>query len=141
MAEAKLGPMGLQCDKLQRDDLDHCRQPLQERRRGHSKTGNVPTTNRIKEERAQKLTTYLKSHTRKRVTLRLVCSDFFLQQRKMQKLDVLRGVWSVDTPCMCRVRASLCARFVPTIKWHRVAAHFGLHVLQNNKMGVFLKRV
>ena len=36
MAEAKVGPMGLQCDKLQRDDLDNYWQSLQERRRGHS---------------------------------------------------------------------------------------------------------
>ena len=55
--EAKVGPMGLQCDKRQRDDLDHCRQPLQESRLGHGKTGNVPTTNRFKEERAPKLIT------------------------------------------------------------------------------------
>ena len=46
--------MGLQCDKLQRDDVDHYWQPLQERCRGHCKTGNVPTTNRFKEERAHK---------------------------------------------------------------------------------------
>ena len=60
MAEAKVGPMGLQCDKLQRDDLDRYRQPLQKRRRGHGKTGNVPTTNRFKEERVHKLLTYQK---------------------------------------------------------------------------------
>ena len=52
-----MGPMGLQCDKLQRDDLDHYRQPLQERRRGHGKTGNVLTTNQFKEESAPKLVT------------------------------------------------------------------------------------
>ena len=28
MAEAKVGPMGLQCDKLQRDDLDHLQAAL-----------------------------------------------------------------------------------------------------------------
>ena len=50
-----MGPMGLQCDRLQRDDLDNYRQPLQERRRG--KSGNVPTANRFKEERAHKLVT------------------------------------------------------------------------------------
>ena len=49
---AKVGHMGLQCDKLQRDDLGHYRQPLQERRRGHGKTGNVPTIHRFKEEKA-----------------------------------------------------------------------------------------
>ena len=32
--------------------------------------------------------------------------------------------------------AGLCARFVPTIK-RCEGAHFGLNVLQNNKMGVF----
>ena len=53
MTEAKVGPMGLQCDKLQRDDQGHYWQPLQERCRGHSKTGNVPTPNLIEEERAQ----------------------------------------------------------------------------------------
>ena len=37
-----MGPMGLQWAKLQRDDLEHCWQSLQETRRGHSKTGNVP---------------------------------------------------------------------------------------------------
>ena len=36
-----MGPMGLQCDKLQREDLDHYKQPLQQRRRGHGKTYNV----------------------------------------------------------------------------------------------------
>ena len=60
MAEAKVGPMGLQCDKLQRNDLDHYWQLLQERRRGHDKTGNVPTPNRYKEERAHKLRTWQK---------------------------------------------------------------------------------
>ena len=42
--------------------------------------------------------------------------------------------------------AGLCARFAPTIKWHRIALWgggptFGLRVLQNNKMGVFFKLV
>ena len=31
-----MGPMGLQCAKLQRDDLEHCWQSLQETHRGHS---------------------------------------------------------------------------------------------------------
>ena len=58
MTEAKVGPLGLQCDKLQRDDLDHYWQSLQERRRGHGNTGNMPTTYRFKERRevTQKLT-------------------------------------------------------------------------------------
>ena len=49
MAEAKVSPMGLQCDKLQREDLHHYRQPLQERRRCHGKPDNVPTTDQYKE--------------------------------------------------------------------------------------------
>ena len=94
MAEAKVGPK-LQCNKLQRDDLDHYKQPLQQRRRGHGITYNVPTTNRFKEERAHKLIARQKDM--------LCCSDFLFQQQKMRKLDGLRGVWPVDTPNMCRV--------------------------------------
>ena len=85
--------------------MDHYWQLLQERRRGHGKTGNVPITNRIKEERAHKLITCKKRHKKKTVTLRLVCvvRIVVFQQQKMRKLDVLRGVWPVDTSCMCRV--------------------------------------
>ena len=66
------------------------------------------------------------------MTLRLVCvvRIFVFRQQNMRKLDVLRGGF------MCE--------FAPTIKWHRIAlwrAHFGLHFLQNNKMGVFSKLV
>ena len=68
-----MGPMGQRCDKLQRDDLDHYRQPLQERRRGHDKTGNVPTTNRFKEERAHNSLEHVNRHRMKTLTLRLVC--------------------------------------------------------------------
>ena len=60
MVAVKLGPMRLQCDKLQRDVLDNYRQPLQESRRGHGKTGNMPTTNRFKEERAHKSSEHVK---------------------------------------------------------------------------------
>ena len=88
-----MGPMGLQCDKLQRDDLDRYRQPLQERRRGHGKTRNVPTTNRFKEERAHNSWHYALS----------VWLGFVFQQQEMRKLAALRGVWPMDTPCKCRV--------------------------------------
>ena len=47
-----MGPVGLLGDKLQRDVLDNYKQPLQECRRGHGKTGNIATTNRFKKERA-----------------------------------------------------------------------------------------
>ena len=74
MVAAKVGPMGIQYYKLQRDYLDHYRQPLQERRRGHGKTGNVPTTNRFKEERAHKSSENVKRrHRRKTLRLHLVC--------------------------------------------------------------------
>ena len=49
-----MDPMALQSNQLQRDDLGPYWQPLKERRRDHGKTGNVPTTSRIKEERAHK---------------------------------------------------------------------------------------
>ena len=32
-----------------------------------------------------------------------VLFGFVIQQQKMRKLDVLRGVWPVDAPCMCQV--------------------------------------
>ena len=63
MGAAKVGPMGLQCDKLQRDILDNYRQPLQECRRGHGKTGNTPTISRFKEERAQNSLEHIKKDT------------------------------------------------------------------------------
>ena len=70
-----MGPMGLQCEKLQRDDLDHYWQPLQERRRGHGKNGNVPTTDQIKEERTDNISkkTYKEDSD---TLLCLCCSDF-----------------------------------------------------------------
>ena len=66
----------------------------------------------------------------------------------MRMLDVLRGVWPVDStrhtvPVTGMSVTGLCARFAPTIKWHRIAlrgAHFGLHSLQNETK-VFLKLV
>ena len=36
--------------------------------------------------------------------------------------------------------AGLCARFAPTLKWLLDGAHFDLHILQSNKMGIFLKQ-
>ena len=63
MTEAKVDPMALQSNQLQRDDLGPYWQPLKERRRDHGKTGNVPTTNRIKEERAHKRWQYVKKDT------------------------------------------------------------------------------
>ena len=96
-----MGPMGLQCDKLQRDDLDHCRQPLQERRRHHGKTGNVPTTKRFKEETAHKLITCQKDSD---TSFYLCCSDMCIPTAENAKARcILRGVWPVDTPSMCRV--------------------------------------
>ena len=62
MTEAKVGPMGLQWAKLPRDDLDHYRQPLQERRRGHGMTGNVPTTNWFKEEKEHNIWEHVKKN-------------------------------------------------------------------------------
>jgi len=114
MAEAKVGPMGLQCAKLQRDDLEHCWQSLQETSRGHSKTGTVPTTNCFKDEKAHK-SWERKKHRRKTTMLRLICDirKFVFQQQNTQKIDVLLGVWAVDTPCVrwvwvWRVMCKIC---------------------------------
>ena len=140
-----MGPMGLQCDKLQTDDMNHYRQPLQERHRGHGKTGNVPTTNRFKEERTHKLITCQKdTQEDSDISPLLCCSDFCIPTTENAKAGCIAGSEAsgrtMHVPGMSV--AGLCARFAPTIKWHRIALwgpHFGLHVLQNNKMGVFLK--
>ena len=97
-----MGPKGLQCVKLQRDDLDHYKQPLQQSRRGHGKPYNVPTTNRFKEERAHKLMTCQKDieGRQRHFALSVLFGFLLFQQQNMRKLDVLRGVWPVDTPCM-----------------------------------------
>ena len=118
-----MGPMGIQCDKLQGNDLDHYRQPLQEKRRGHGKTGKVPTTNRFKEVRAHKLRTCIKRHRRKTVTLRLVyvVRIFVFQQQKIRKLYVLRGVWPVDV-CAGYERGGFMpptAELPDCLKWKR----------------------
>ena len=86
-----MGPMGLQCDKLQRDDLDHYWQPLQERRRGHGKTGNVSIGSK---KRRHTKAENIKKDRRKTVTLRHICvvRIFVFQQPNMRKLDILRGV-------------------------------------------------
>ena len=44
----------------------------------------------------------------------------------MRKLDVLRGVWPADSTIHAMYVpgmsvAGLCARFAPTIRWHRIA--------------------
>ena len=59
------------------------------------------------------------------MTRRLVCvvRIFVFQQQKLRKLDILRGVspdeHTMHVPGMSM--AGLCARFAPTIKWHRTA--------------------
>ena len=74
------------------------------------------------------------------MTLRLVCvvRIFLFQQQKMRKLDLLQGCLAgghtMHVPGMSV--AGICARFVPTIKWHPIA-YFVIHILQNNKKSVF----
>ena len=91
MTEAKVGPMGLQCDKLQRDDMGHYWQPLQERRRGHSKIGNT--------------------------TPCLYCSDLYPNSRTCESWMYCGecGRWTHHA-CAGKNVAGLYARFAPTIK-------------------------
>ena len=118
-----MGPMGLQCDKLQRDDVDNYRQPLQECRRSHGKTGNIPTTNRFKEEREKahnSLDHVKKRHKRKTLlTLCLVCVFFIcIPTADNAKAGCIAGSvaggHTMHVPGMSV--AGLCARFAPTIK-------------------------
>ena len=119
-----MGPMGLQCNKLQRDDLDHYRQPLQECRRGHGKTSNMPTTNRFKEERAHNSLEHVKQNRRKTLTLRLVCVVRICISTA-ENATAGYTAWSVADGHTMHVPgmsvAGLCARFAPTINWHRIA--------------------
>ena len=116
-----MGPMGLQCDKLQRDVLDNYRQPLQECRRGHGKTGNMPTINRFKEERAHNSLEHVKKrHRRKTVlTLCLVCVFWIcIPTAENAKGGCIAGSvaggHTVHVPG--KSVTDLCARFAPTIK-------------------------
>ena len=121
-----MAPMGLQCDKLQSDDLDHYRQPLQERHRGLDKTGNVSTTNRFNEERAHMLVTCQKDiQGRHAVTCTspcLYCSNFCIPTAENAKARCIAGSvaggHTVQVPGVSE--AGLCARFTPTITWHRI---------------------
>ena len=91
-----MGPMGLQCYNLQRDDLDYYRLPLQipERRRGHGKTGNVPTIKRFKEERAHKLIKCQNGIQGRQLHFALCCSDFCIP--KVESVDAR----CVDARCV-----------------------------------------
>ena len=80
----------LQCDKLQRDDLHHYRQPLQERRRGHDNTGNVPAINRFREVKAlKKLRTCKKEMSD--TSLCLFCSDICIPTGENAKAGCIAG--------------------------------------------------
>ena len=105
-----MGPMGLQCDKLQKDDLDHYRQ---------RKTSDRRT------EGTQMLT-YQKRHTRNSdsaISSCLYCSDFCIPTAENAKAGCIAGsVAGGHTMHVPGVSVSgLCARFTPTIKWHRIA--------------------
>ena len=106
-------------DKLQRDDLDHCRQPL---RRGHGKTGNVPTTKRFKEEMAHKLITCQKTYKEDSDTSPVLFGFVYSNSGKCESWCIagsVAGGHTMHVPCISV--AGLCARFTPTIKWHRIA--------------------
>ena len=132
-----MGHMGIQCNKLQRDELDHYTQPLQESRRDHGETGNVPTTNRFKEERAHKSSEHVNKGRRKTLTLRLVCVVRICIPTA-ENAGSGAGGHTMHVPGMSV--AGLCARFAPTVKWHRCeGVHFGLNSLENEKHGCLFK--
>ena len=119
-----MGPIGLQCAKLQRDDLEHCWQSLQETRRGHSKTGNLPTTTHFKEKRAHKSREHVKNIEGRllRYALSGIFGYLYSNSRTCKSWMYCGecGQW-IHHAYAGYERGGLCARFASTIMWHRIA--------------------
>ena len=101
MADAKVGPMALQCDKLQKEEgLDHYRQPSPYKKNIEAMAILVmwlqPTgTKKRGQTKSEKMSNKMKSS--------IVLFGIVLQQEKRRKRYAVRGVWPMDTPCVYRV--------------------------------------
>ena len=114
----------LQSAKLQRDDLEHCWQLLQETRRGHSKTGNVPKTTRFKEKKAHKSWEHVKNIEGRLLHYALsgIFGYLYSNSRTCKSWMYCGecGRW-IHHAYAGYERGGLCARFASTIMWHRIA--------------------